>query len=247
MTLNQQIESNLNRLFDENFSNISGLTLEVLFQQITADNPDVFDLDKGDRRKLYDDSLLDQIKKAFKRKKVISAFDKAVQCSFDEQKAIAKLSSDLKRSFQEIKSEIKAIDGNKLQIIFLEHDEPMAWLGGFGAGDYKVLESPAYIDFDFEHAFFEAKGSVDYAPVWKNFIKLTECLEDAELLDDLADTDFYRSLENCYVFKTYLLLHRAFEMTGDELFGSLDIQKPLYIYGNQHDCETINIYCYDRP
>ena len=49
-----------------------------------------------------------------------------------------------------------------------------------------------------------------------------------------------------YNLKTYLLINKALEELKDELFNSKNnFIKPFYIYGNEHDCESINIFVFE--
>ena len=211
-----------------------------------TENPDVFSLDEQRTVKLYDQSILSNFDNAKNNQRLVECYEKTIKLAFNETEIINGFVSDLKSSFKKINNGIKIIEDSKIQIIILTYDfEPYAWISGFGEGNYPILEKPEYFDFNYQKDFFEILGRVDYSKVWHNLIKLAEYLEEAEIYDDVFETEFYQNLRNCYIFKTYLFLNQAFNIVEAELFSGLNIKKPLLVYGNEHDCEKMNIYCYE--
>ena len=85
---------------------------------------------------------------------------------------------------------------------------------------------------------------MDYSKIWKELSLINEILEDLDVYDQICETELYQSLLNAVKFKTYLLLNKAFDEIGINVFDGIEIGKPLMIYGNEHDCESINIYSY---
>ena len=246
MSLNQKIILNLENLFNNNFKEIQHPSLVQWLDLMKTENPDTFFVNEQRFNKLYDESMLSNFERAKENAKLVECYEKAIELALDETKIINAFSNDLKSSFQKIKNGIKNIEDSKIQIIILTYDfEPYAWIGGFGEGNYPILKKPEYFDFNYKKSFFEILGHVDYSKVWSNLIKLEEYLEEAKIYDDVSETDFYQNLRNCYIFKTYLLLNKAFKLNQEELFSDLDIKKPLFVYGNQHDGEKINIFCYE--
>ena len=176
----------------------------------------------------------------------MKSYEKAIGFDIHETEIINEFSENLISSFKKIKKGIRKIEDSKIQIILLTYDfEPYAWISGFGEGNYPILEKPEDFDFNYKKDFFEILGRIDYSKIWSNLIELEECLEEAEIFHDVFETDFYQSLRNSYIYKTYLLLNKAFELNKGELFNGLDIKKPLFIYGHEHDCEKINVFCYE--
>ena len=246
MNLNQKIISNLENLFNNNFKEIQHPSLGQWLDLLKTENPDVFFVNEQRIIKLYDEFMLSNFERAKENAKLVKYYEKVIELALDETEIINAFSNDLKSSFQKIKNGIKNIEGSKIQIIILTYDfEPYAWISGFGEGNYPILKKPEYFDFNYKKSFFEILGHVDYSKVWSNLIKLEEYLEEAEIYYEVFEADFYQNLRNCYILKTYLLLNKAFEQNQEELFSDLDIKKPLFIYGNQHGGEKINIYCYE--
>ncbi|WP_262885916.1 hypothetical protein [Algibacter sp. L1A34] len=40
-------------------------------------------------------------------------------------------------------------------------------------------------------------------------------------------------------------MHKAFDELGIRILDGIEIEKPIMIYGNEHDCEPINIYAFE--
>ncbi|TCI93639.1 hypothetical protein [Tenacibaculum sp. M341] len=246
MSLNQKINSNLKSLFLENFKEIQYASLLQWLDLLEVENPDIYSINDEKMVKLYDQSVIENFKLVKGNKKLLECYEKAIAFDINETEIINGFSGDLISSFEKIKKGIRKIEDSKIQIILLTYSfEPHAWISGFGEGNYPILEKPKHFDFNYKNDFFEMMGHVDYSKIWSNLIELEECLEEAEIFDDIFDTDFFQSLRNSYIYKTYLLLNKAFEQNKTKLFNGLDFKKPLSIYGHEHDCEKINVFCYE--
>ena len=246
MNLTQTIISNLESLFLNNYREIEHASLSQWIDLLKTENPDTFSINEQKTVKLYDEFIIANFEKAKKNTKLLESYERTIELDFNENEIIDSFSKDLIVSFEKIKKGIRKIEGSKIQIILLTYDfEPYAWISGFGEGKYPVLEKPEYFDFSYKKDFFEILGRVDYSKVWSNLIELEKYLEEAEIFDDIFETDFYQNLRNSYIYKTYLLMNKAFKQNQGELFSGLNIKKPLFIYGNEHDCEKINIYSYE--
>lgn len=244
---NQQIKSNLEKLFNSNFELIRNTSIEVFFETLINENPPAFDISSATITELFDEDEIKNFKKAKKNKKLILAFEKAKQIEFDESQIINNFKKDILDSVIEIKNKLKNENkGFKNQIIFLEYDyQPIAFWCGFGIGDYPILNEPSYFDFNWNEELYCGIGKVDYSILWNDLLLLNEILEDLDIFDQILDTEFYQTLQKSIKFKTYLLLHEAFNQIGIEVFNGINIQFPLYIYGNEHDCEAINICVFE--
>ena len=89
------------------------------------------------------------------------------------------------------------------------------------------------------------KQITEAVEIYKKYKKLNEILEDLDVFDQLMETKMYQHLLKSYIYKTYILLHKAFEQIDINNFKGIEIEKPLYIYGNEHDCEKMNIYVFE--
>ena len=246
MSINQKIISNLENLFNNNYKEIQHPAIGQWLDLLKAENPDVFCLNEQKIVQLYDKSILSNFEKAKENTKLVECYENAINININEEEIIKGFSKDLKSSFEIIKEGIKKVEDSKMQIILITYAfEPYAWISGFGEGNYPILEKPEYFDFYFQKDFFEILGRIDYSHVWSNLIKLEEYLEEADIYDDILDTVFFQNLKDCYIYKTYLLLNTAFKNNQEEIFSGLDIKKPLFVYGNAHGGENINIYSYE--
>ena len=246
MKLNNKILLNLESLFKKNFREVSHFSIDHWLNVLKAENPDAYNINQNKIEKLIDESTLENFELAKKNAKLVQYFNNAVEFSFNETEIIYRFTIDLINSFKEIEKELNTEPGSKIQIITLTYDyAPYAWLSGFGEGNYPVLKEPEYFNYNYHKDFFEMVGKVDYSFVWDDLIKLEESLEEADIYDDIFETDFYQNIRNCFIYKTYILLNKAFKQIESEIFKDLDIKKPLFIYGNEHDCEYMNIYCYE--
>lgn len=244
---NSNVKLNLERLFNSKFELIKNISVISFFEELINENPMAFDIASGAITGLYDENEIDNFKKAKKDPKLISAFEKAKEISCDEDLIVSNFKKDILISISEIKNNLNVESKNfKNQIIFLEHDyQPFALFCGFGPGNYPILEEPTYFDFNWQEELYCGVGKIDYSIVWNDFVILNEILEENEVFDQILDTDLYQNLSNSLKFKTYLLVHEAFKQLGIEIFNGIEIKIPLYIYGNEHDCEAINIFVFE--
>ncbi len=244
--MNKEIIINLESLFKENYNVIQFPPLSQWLDVLVSENPDIYSINEQKTVKLYDKSIIQNFEQAKKSTKLIEQYEKTISMSLNESEIILNFSNDLKSSFTEMKKGMRPQVNSKIQIILLTYDhEPYAWISGFGEGIYPILKKAEYFDFNYQKDFFKVLGKVDYSIIWDNLIKLEECLEEMDIMYDIFDTHFHQCIRNAYIYKTYLLLNKAFQMNEKELFSNLDIQKPLFIYGHEHDCEKMNIYCYN--
>lgn len=246
MSLNKKIIINLKNLYENNFKKIQHPSIGQWLDLLKAENPDVYSFNEQKTVKLFEESMLENFERAKHNKNLVECYEKAIKISLNETDIVNSFSNDLKTSFEEIKKGVRNFDNHKIQILLLTYDiEPNAWISGFGEGKYPILKEPEYFDFNYRKDFFEGLGSINFSHMWNNLIKLQESLEEAGIYEEVLDTDFYQNLRNCYILKTYLLLNKAFTDNEKELFVDLDIKKPLLVYGHEHDCEKMNIYCYE--
>lgn len=242
-----EITSNLENLLNINLEVIMNTSLEKMFNELINENPKAFNLNLGVFTNLFDDDEIRSFKKAKKNTELNSAFEKAKKMEFDENEIIAELKTDILNSIPELKNKIDSENkGYKNQIIFLEYDhEPCAYFCGFGKGNYPILKKPEYFEFNFREELYNGIGRVDYRKIWKELTTINEILEEMDIYDQVWDTELYQGLLNSVKFKTYLLLNKAFDEIGVQAFDGIEIEKPLMIYGNEHDCESINIYAFE--
>lgn len=241
-----QVKQNLENLFNQNYDLVKDASIDSIFSALISRNPEVMEPDLiGTYR--YSRREMEILKKAKADEKLARTFELAQKMNFSYPKLIEGFKKDILNSMKLIKKAInKAKTPFKNQAIFLEYNyQPVAAFTGYGEGDYPILEIPAYFDFDCETEMYLAKGRIYYANFWQKMRILNETLENLEANHLIWESKAYQGLKEAYRFKTYLLLYEAFDELGFEIFEGIPIQKPLYIYGNEHDCERINVYVYE--
>lgn len=245
--MNDSIKNNLEHLFNQNYNLIKNSSAVQMLDKLIKENPEAFDINLNIMGRLYDKHAIKAFKKAKKNKALNVAFEYAKNMELDERSLIAEFSKDIDNSFSLIREKVNSENkGYTNQIIFLEHDyAPHAYFCGFGKGEYPILSEPGYFEFNFKEELYAGTGKIDYSKIWEPFIKLNSVLEDLGIDDHIFDTEIYQGMVHSYQFKTYLLLHEAFKNLTPVLFEGIPIEKPLFIYGNEHDCEAINIYTFE--
>lgn len=240
---NTKVKLNLEKLLDLNIRLLSKLSVEKFIQILIDEPPMAFNMNSGEITGSYDEEEIKNLIKAKKNLTLISAFEKIKSLKYDETKIIENFKNDIYNSVSEIKDKINTDNkGFKNQIIFLEHDlQPFAYFCGFGKGNYPILDSPALFEYNYKEELYNGIGKIDYSEIWTDLLNFNEILEELNIFDQIIDTEFYQAILNCVHFKTYLLLHEAFHQIGIEAFNGIEIEKPLFIYANEHDCEAMNI------
>jgi predicted DNA-binding protein len=238
-------KENLEHLFNENYDCVKDYTLEKLINEY-IDEMNHFYLSMGMTNYLRDQEVVD-LKKALKNKELIVSFENVINLNVDEDLIISEFVSDINKSVIALKKEIAIKKPNfKNQIIFIEHDQLLSgYFCGFGEGDYPILSQPEYIKFDYHKELYSGIGFIDYKKVSANLFSFDLILENLDLENYISFSNFYECLQESYKYKIYLLLNKAFNQIGIEVFDGIDVKKPLYIYGNERNCESINIIIYN--
>ena len=247
--MNLKIKSNLENLLNYNLEVLSKTSIEKMFNELIRenDNPKSMSINLGVITNYFDNDEIKNFKIGKKNSELLSAFEKVKNLAFNEYLIVDELKNDILNSIPELKNKINSENkGLKNQIIFLEYDdEPYAYFVGFGRGNHPILKKPEYFDFNFKEELYAGIGKVDYSNIWSEFINFNEILEGLDIYFQVWETELYQSLLNTIRFKTYLFLHDAFDQIGIKAFKGIEIEKPLMIYGNEHDCEPINIYAFE--
>lgn len=244
------IKSNLENLFNKNFNSFIKISFPVFIDSITGKNTQAFDF-KYPMEGFFEPEDIAALEQLKGNKKLIELYDKLKENLKSNTLIMDGFKKDILNSIMVIKQRVKEENkGFKSQIIFIEHDyDPTACFCGFGEGIYPILETPKYIDFNYKEELFNGIGQISYAPFWKEKIEFEELLSVANDGIDMADllfsTEIYENIESAYRMKTYLFLYEAFDQISIEAFEGIPLKLPLYIYGNEHDCEQMNVYLYE--
>ena len=242
--MKNSVKVTLENLYLRNKKKVSEISIIDILNKLITDNPEALDLNSGETVNLHDEEEIENFQLAIKNKKLAEKFNYAKELDFDESQIINGLMQDLINSFSVAKEKLIGNESQeKNQIIFLEHNyQPYAYLCGYGEGDYPILKNPEYLNGFHQNEFYNGVGNIDYSPIWKSLINLIALLEELEIDDAVRENELFVALEKMTLYKTYLLINRALEELGENLFSNMHIKKPLFIFGNEHDCEPINIY-----
>ncbi len=158
--MNAEIISNLKNLLNINLEVIRKTSIEKMFDELINENPKAFNLNLGVITNLFDNDEIKSFKKAKKNTELISAFENAKKMKLDKKEVVAELKIDIISSISELKNKIDSENkGFKNQIIFLEYDyEPYAYFCGFGKGNYPILKTPEYFEFNFQEDCMQELG-----------------------------------------------------------------------------------------
>lgn len=243
--MNPKILYHLEELFDQSITSSQGATIDQLLTDYIYETNQHY-LSLGINHYLEDEEPI-QLKKLKSNTELKDAFENALRFNFDDDQLISNFKIELSTAFSEIRSKL-LLEDNKIknQVIFLEYDFlPIASISGFEKGDYPLLTTPQYLDDYPKQQIYTHFEKIDYRQVWKNLMSLISILEEFEIDDLIMETDIYQALHNAYIFKTYILLHKAFDQLGITLLDGIEIEKPVMVYGNEHDCEQMSIYVFE--
>ncbi len=245
--MKEKMKTNLEKCFDQNYKLIKDVSFQDIAEKLIENNPAAYDMDGGSIRSLYEDEEIAILNKSKQHKRLAKLFESVKDELKTDIQSLKRIKKDIIDSIEIIKDKVKTENkGFKNQIIFLEHDfEPYAYFCGFGEGEYPILETPGYVKFNYREELFNGVGKISYAEFWKKRIKFDELLEELELADLIGDSEIYQALRDAYKFKTNLLLYEAFEQVPIEAFKGIPIKLPLFIFGNEHGCEAMNVYLYE--
>lgn len=245
--MNSTVKNNLENLFKKNFDLVRSLSIQDILNDLIENNDDAFDIGRGVVTKLYEEEDIAIIESAKRNSQLTEVFESVKAKLVANEKFIESFKKDIITSIKLLKEKVvKENKGFKIQIILLEYDfEPYFYFCGFGEGNYPILEKPKYIDYNHHQQLFNGDAKVDFSNFWKEKIRLERLLDELELSDMLMNSEIYDALNQSYHFKTFLLLHEAFNRISLSVFQGIPIKLPLFIYGNEHDCSEMNVFIYE--
>ncbi len=245
--MNLKIFATLTERYSTSYRAIEKMAMTDMLDYLINNNPDAYLMNTRTMGKLYDEEELALFEEAKEDAQLEKLFQEVkADIVGDHDGLVEKFKKEILDSLQMIKQEVSTKRfAQKNQIIFLEHDHrPFFYWCGFGEGDYPLLPAPKYIPFSQEE-FYNGIGSIDFSEYWTRIDALEEYMHDLEIGDAVLDAEPYEQFRNAYRSKLYLLLQRAFNAISLEAFEGIPIKLPLYIYANEHDRETMNIYVYE--
>ena len=156
------------------------------------------------------------------------------------------IEDQLVNSLSKISSNILLNQNNyELNLLFLEHDyDYKACFCGFDDSNYsfRLLSGAEYLNYEYKKELFNGVGIFDYNPLFNPVIKIENELGSNE--DKALVVGYYlEEIKKLYLLNAYLGIHICLERIKD-LVKKINIPKreEVFIFGNEHDCEQLNIY-----
>lgn len=239
----EQIKQNLENYFNHHFEIINSYSLnDVIDEYITETNNGYLSL--GIKNYMEDEEVKELIK-VKSNKKLNNSFLAVKQLNINETEIIETFKKEIIYSIEKFREIIKQDEKIIYQSIFIEHDFfPLGYIRFYGKGKFIINKKPSYIDFDYNNEILNDDCKIDYSTVWKEYLKFNSIVEELELDNYLMDNTFYESLTQVYLYKVFLLLNKTFQKLEPNIFDGINIHRPFYIFGNEHDCPVSNIYSF---
>lgn len=154
--------------------------------------------------------------------------------------------ANLSNISQQLPTEKKAF---KLNLLFLEHDyEPESCFCGYDDASYefKLLTGQEYLNYDYSRVLFNGAGKFDYTPFLSPLLEFEEIIgeEKVEMIDEALSMGAYLGeIKKLFVLNGYLGIHLCLENITDKVRGiNMPMREEVFVFGNEHDCEQLNIY-----
>lgn len=243
--MENQILLNLENLLNDALSELEGATINgIISDYIDATNQGYLSL--GITHYLDDEEPI-ALNKLKENHQLKAAFNKVLEFKTDENKAILNFKSQLQHAFIYIQQKNRLKSKEIINQAFsLVHDyRPIASIIGWGTGEYPLIDRPKYLrDSPYDDIYYSFEA-VDYSSVWNDLISLNELIEQYEIDDIIYDSEIYEAISRAYQYRTYILLNKALNELGPELFDGMNIKTPFMIYGHQHGCKQVSIYVFE--
>lgn len=249
--MKQKIKLNLENLFSENYDVFKNTSFIEFVDSITGNNPQEFNLDTNSMGNSYAEEEIVALNNLKENQELIELYVLVKKNLQTGKEIVTGFKNEILESLEIIKKKVESEKKEfKTQLVFIEHDcDPVACFCGFGEGDYPILEAPKYIDFNYEKELFNGVGQIDYSQLWNAKVEFEEILEEADdeldMRDLILNTEEYNRIQSAYKFKTFSVLYEAFDQISFQSFEGIPVTLPLFIFGNEHDCESINVYVYE--
>lgn len=140
------------------------------------------------------------------------------------------------------------IDFN-LNLLFLEHDYyPEACFCGYDDSNYKfkLLSGQEYLKFDYQKELFNGVGLFNYETILNQYLKFIEYLgeERVDKINEVLGAGAYlEEIKKIFLLDGYLEIHLCLERINKKIREiKIPMRNEVFIFGNEHDCEQLNIY-----
>lgn len=241
----KEIKEHLEKIYNHHLEIVNSYSLDDILDEYIKQNNEYY-LSMGITNYMEDDEVK-ELSKIRKNKKIINHFVHVKQLNFNENEIIKSFKKDILTSLEILRKIIKQNKNITIyQSMFIEHDFfPYAYLTLYGKGNFAITKRPTHLDFDYNNALYDESCKIDYSLVLDSYSKFEIVLEEFDLKNYIAETSFYESLSKVYTLKIFIFLNKAFNEIEASIFEGINIQKPFFIFANEHDCEIYNIYVYN--
>ena len=137
----------------------------------------------------------------------------------------------------------------KLNLLFFEHDwEPEAYFCGYEDQEYefRMLSGQEYLSYNYNKELFNGEGKLDYTSFMKPFLDYIEKIgeERVDFINEaLFGGEYLEEIKKLFVLNGYLGIHICLSKIKDKIRDSdLPMMKEVFIFGNEHDREQLNIF-----
>ncbi|WP_350292266.1 hypothetical protein [uncultured Croceitalea sp.] len=138
---------------------------------------------------------------------------------------------------------------NMLNLLFLEHDyEYQACFCGFDDKNYhfKLLSGEKYLEYNYEKELFNGLGNFDYSPILSPILNFEEKVGQKrvdDIYENLCVSSYIEEIKELHLLNAYLGIHICLcRIENDFRKIKIPMMDKVYIFGNEHDCEQLNIY-----
>lgn len=241
----ENIKNTLHNLFDSNYDKIRNLSYKNFVSYLLDNNEVFFELNSKELIYDIDDEDIQRLKDSLKNFKLASIFEKAVRFECDETQIKQSFKKELLIIFSKLKKEnLNKFNNLKRQGLFFSYGQTQqAWFTLYGKGNFPLLKEPKYFDYDYSQELFIQNQIFNLSELNQPLINLEAIIDELDLYNELLDdNEIVNSIYNAYHFKLFILINEVITENKNEIFSGLAIQKPFYIYGNQHGGELINIH-----
>ena len=241
---NQKIKRILNDSFLYHYKLVQGFTLSKFINDYITEWDNHY---KSIGIKSYkSDSEVKELLGFAKNKTLNESFINVKEININEDIVAKNFENQINKALILYSNIVNLNDDKEFQSIFIEDDFlPVGLMCLYGKGNFEILQESEYLNFDYNNQLLHENCKIDYLPVMKNLVDFNQTIEEFGFDNYVSDSEFYDSLSKMYRYKTYLLLNLAFEKIDLNFLKNLRIQKPFYVFANEHDCEVSNIYIFD--
>ena len=137
----------------------------------------------------------------------------------------------------------------ELNLLFIEHNYHLdTYFSGFDDASYahKLLSGKECLKYDYKKELFIGAGGFKYNALLSPYLKFEERLGE-EKVDTINEAlfggNYLEEVKKLYLLNGFLGIHLCLDRIGEEIRRiDIPMRNEVFIFGNEHDCEQLNIY-----